>query len=336
LKNSIFAVCDLEPTYAYNFMEAINEKQNTPFEVQAFTNTKALAAFCKDNHVAVLLISNRAMEDSVKEMHIDKIIILSEEAVISELVDFPAIYKYQSSENIIAEVMDYYAQSAIDKKLATVSSRKVNIIGIYSPIKRSLKTSFAITLGQVLAKDKNVLYINLEEYAGLESLLGIKFLSDLSELMYFIRQKVSNIILKTNGIIQNIGNMDFIPPVSNPIDIRSITYEDLSWFLDELVEKTSYDVILLDFGEGVEGIFQLLELCNRIYMPVLKDTVSQAKLVQFDKILNSWGLVAISEKIKRLKLPYHRNFGAKEVYIEQLVWGELGDYVRNLVYEDKY
>ena len=336
MKNSIFAVCDLEPAYAYNFMEVMNRKQNTPFDVQAFTNTKALEEFCKSNHVAVLLISNRAMEASVKELHIGKVLILSEEEAIPEPVEYPSIYKYQSSENIIAEVMDYYTQSAIDMKLVGVASKSAKIIGIYSPIKRSLKTSFAITLGQVLAKDKNVLYINLEEYAGLASLLGGQFLSDLSELMYFIRQRASNIILKTNGIIQNIGNMDFIPPVSNPTDIRSITYEEWSWFLEELVEKTSYEVILIDFGEGIEGIFQLLEACNRIYMPVLKDTVSQAKLAQFDNILSSWGLVAISEKIKRLKLPYHRNFGAKEVYIEQLVWGELGDYVRKLVYEDKY
>ena len=37
------------------------------------------------------------------------------------------------------------------------------------------------------------------------------------------------------------------------------------------------------------------------------------------------------DKVRKLKLPYHRNFGKKENYIEQLLWSELGDYVRRLL-----
>ena len=43
MKKNIFAVCDLEAAYAYNLIEYMNIKQNTPFEVQAFTNVRVLA-----------------------------------------------------------------------------------------------------------------------------------------------------------------------------------------------------------------------------------------------------------------------------------------------------
>ena len=44
MKKSIFAVCDLEASYAYNLMEAIDERQGMSFEVQAFTNVESLAS----------------------------------------------------------------------------------------------------------------------------------------------------------------------------------------------------------------------------------------------------------------------------------------------------
>ena len=43
-KRNIFAVCDLEVAYAYNFMEYVNQKRNMPFEVQAFTSPVHLCA----------------------------------------------------------------------------------------------------------------------------------------------------------------------------------------------------------------------------------------------------------------------------------------------------
>jgi len=319
-------------------MEFMNGKKNTPFEVQAFTNARILGEFCKDNYVEVLLISNKAMNDLVKEMNIGKIFILSEGDILPELAQYPTVYKYQSSDNIIAEVMSYYAQAAEQPEMALGINRNkpVDIIGVYSPIKRSLKTSFAITLGQILAKDKNSLYINLEEYSGLAALLGMNFTSDLSDLMYFIRQKSSNIVLKMNGMLQNIGNLDFIPPVSTPKDLRSVTFEEWNWLLDEIISRTSYEVIIVDFGDSVDELFRLMDRCRRIYMPIREDVVSQAKIEQFDNMLAFWKMDSLASKIKKLKLPYHNSFGAKELYIEQLIWGELGDYVRKLIYEDRY
>ena len=37
-KKNIFAVCDTEIEYAYNFMEYLMQKKNIPFEIQAFTS----------------------------------------------------------------------------------------------------------------------------------------------------------------------------------------------------------------------------------------------------------------------------------------------------------
>ena len=62
-----------------------------------------------------------------------------------------------------------------------------------------------------------------------------------------------------------------------------------------------------------------------------EDSLSLAKLEEFDQYLELSGNGELQERIYRLKLPYHSCFGRKENYLEQLVWGELGDYTRKLL-----
>ena len=54
----------------------------------------------------------------------------------------------------------------------------VEVIGVYSPIGRSGKTTFAITLGQVLAKEKETLYINMEEFSALSKIFNKEYSGD--------------------------------------------------------------------------------------------------------------------------------------------------------------
>lgn len=78
MKKNIFAVCDLEVDYAFNFMDYLNQKKNLPFEIQAFTTAESLLAYGKENHIELLLISDKAMQKEIRELGIGKIIILSE------------------------------------------------------------------------------------------------------------------------------------------------------------------------------------------------------------------------------------------------------------------
>ena len=52
-KKNIFAVCDLEVEYAYNFMEYLSQRRNLPFEVQAFTSAEILCEYAKTQHIFI-------------------------------------------------------------------------------------------------------------------------------------------------------------------------------------------------------------------------------------------------------------------------------------------
>ena len=336
MKKNIFAVCDLETDYAVNFMEYLNQKRNIPFEIQAFTTRESLMKFGKNRHIELLLISGKAMCREIREMDIGKIIILSEGVHSPELDQYPSVYKYQSSSNVLREVMSCYGEQkapvAVD---FPVLKKQTVILGVYSPLHRCLKTSIALTLGQILAKQKPVLYLNLEEYSGFEELMNTSYGGNLSDLLYYVRQENQNLIHLMNGMVQTVGNLDLIPPVKTPWDIRSTVWEDWERLLAELEKNSSYEVILLDIGSEVDEIFQMLDRCSRIYMPVLSDTLSVCKLAQYEKLVKLWDYDRILEKTTRLSPPFHVEKGTGEAYVRQLIWSELGDYIRECLRREK-
>lgn len=333
MKKSIFAVCDLEAAYAYNLMEAIDEKQGTSFEVQAFTNVESLISYARERHIELLLISSAAMSGELLNLSIGKIMILSEGEKKKELSEYPCIYKYQASDQLIAEVMNYYAVEAVPAPVAMLK-KKVEIIGIYSPVGRCRKTSLALTYGQIRAREQKVLYLNLEEYAGFEGFLGETYEADLTDLLYFARLGSGNLVYRLGSLICHLGPLDYIPPAFCPEDLRNIPPEEWVSLVRDLAEYSAYDVLLLDIGPAVNGITELLKLCSRIFMPVPEEEMAKAKLEQYEKVLKQMNALEVLEKTRKFSLPFVGECGKGKAYMEQLVWGELGDFARELIREE--
>lgn len=335
-ERNIFAVCDLDVNYAYHFMEYMSRKKSIPFEIRVFTSPETFLEYAKEHPVEILLISEKAMCEEVQKQEIGQIMILSEGAALPELEQYPNIYKYQSSNQVVREALAHYeVQNVCMPQSVALPRSEVAVIGIYSPVARSMKTTFALTLGQVLAKEEAVLYLNMENYSGFEYLLPVQGEQNLGDLLYFVRQKKGNLALKLSGMVQSMNNLDFVPPALSAGDIQATTAEEWLLLLSELVQFGSYQKILLDLGDGVAQLYEVLEVCSRIYMPVRSDRMAQAKLNQFEAQLRIHEKTAILDKITKLKLPYHRTVRKGAGYLEDLVWSELGDYVRELLQKEK-
>lgn len=336
MKKQIFAVCDLEADYALNFMDYLNQKKNIPFEIQAFTSVENFVAFAKKNPVELLLISSEAMCREVGELDIGKIVILTEGNKPRELDKYTGVYKYQASSDVVREVMaSYGAEKAILPAQLPVLKKTTEILGVYSPLGGCLQTCFALTLAQILGKEKSVLYLNLEEYAGFEELMQKKFTHTLSDLLYFVKQGRTDITVKMNSMIQSMGNVDYIPPVQSPEDIRGTSWQDWDHLLQEIILHSSYEAIVIDIGNGIEEVFQMLDMCTTVYTPVKTDKMSRCKMMQFEELLGMRDYPQVLSRMVRLDLPYGQEVLAEPFRTEQLGWGILGDFVRELLGKDK-
>lgn len=327
MKNRIIAIYDKEAGYAYSLADYFNNK-NKIFFSEAFTSLDRILEYAKEHYIDILLITDKTNIELINQTNVGLTVLLSEQEAITTSNHYSVVYKYQAAGNILKNVMNYYAER--DDEPLSFINKSCKIIGIYSPIKRSLKTSFCLALGQILAKEKAVLYINMEEYSGFSMLFQKDYKADLSDVIYFLRQDKSNILLKLEGIVDSVNNLDYIPPVSSPMDIREVKKDEWVKLFKEISVNSKYEILIIDFGDGADGLFELLLTCNQIYMPIREDYLSNAKIEQFKKQLTKAGYEELESHIKKVKLPYHNSFGNKECYAEQLVWSELGDYVRQI------
>ena len=324
----VMAIYDVEPSYAERFADVVNQREKVPFLVVPFTSLEKLREYARQSPVEILLVNSLVSEESYQGIGARQIIRLADGEMITMPGSSSSVYKYQSADSIVREVMAYYCESSEDE-LIMVSRSRARILGIYSPVGRCLKTSLAWTLGQQSARDSKTLFVSLEEYSGFSRLLPEGGRETLSEVIYAFCQK-KNHGMWLASMVYSQGNLDYIAPVRYPEDLDQMSGGELAGLLRQIAGESTYEVLVVDVGSVRRELFELLGCFDTIYMPVKDDCVSAAKLEEFEEHLRSAGKQGLKEKIQKLRLPYHSNFGRQDTYMDQLLWGELGDYVRQL------
>lgn len=331
MKQKILAVCDLEETYAFRMAEYIVEKVSLPYTLHLFTVTNDLKSFLEKNPVSVLLIGEGAMRQLKQKPQVSNIFVLQESGKEME-TEYYHIDKFQSPEKIMKEMIEHIAdlEGWEGKQLRAV---KLKMIGIYSPVRRCLQTSFALTMGQLLAKKHKVLYLNFECYSGFSQMMQREFAADLQDVIYYFQCAREKLTVRLPSIVQSVNGLDFIPPGASNLDLQLITGE--KWLeLIELFEKNSdYEYLLLDLTDSMSGLFDLLSQCCKIYTITKDDGFAMAKMNQYEKILQVNDLQDIAGKTVKCKFPFFEKLPED---LSLMTHGELAGYVRAIIEEDLY
>ena len=325
----IMAVYDNDPFYAERLSDYINRKEEGVFKAQAFTSKERLEEFASKNTIDVLLTGEDPDEGSVlKET---QKIYLTEERGAEKGRKEAEVYKYQSGDDIIREVMAVYCEfPGVKAIFPGMTERKKKIIGVYSPIGRCGKTSLALAMGQLLARDEKVLFISLDSFTGFSQLLDEQWKRDMSDLIYYYKQGRFH-GLRLNTIVYYLGDMAWLPPFRYPDDQSQITAEELADLLLLILQDSSYETIILDIGNFDHQVIPLLETCNAIYMPLKEDQISVAKIKEFEVYAKNLGTKALKEKIHKIHVPLVTGTKRMEHFPQELLWGDMGDFVRGLL-----
>lgn len=332
MKKKIFVLCDLEENYAFRMAEYIMDKVPRSYALHLFTKTKELGIFLEQHKVSVLLIAERAMRELKTALDIPNIFILQEgdEEVGS---DYPCISKFQSPEEVIRAVSEHITEfEGWNDNKRTVKS-KSKIIGVYSPVRRCLQTSFALTMGQLLSREHKVLYLNFECYSGFSQMLHREFPADMMDMLYYFRCAKEKLAIRLPSIVQTINGLDFIPPGESCIDMQEITGENWSELLEIIEEISDYEYLILDLTDGMNGLFELLSRCYKIYTITKDDGFAMAKMEQYEKILQLNEMDDIADKTVKCRFPFFKKLSTD---LNLMTHGELAGYVKAIIQEDLY
>lgn len=316
----VLAICDGEKRYAMKLMEAFGVKKNLGFQMRAFSDTEELEQFAKRKKIEILLIADKSLSENLCDFDIGKIILLSDGEICEQYSQYDSIYKYQSAEQILKEVLGYYAEYANPVSGQYSGKKEFEVHGVFSPVGRCGKTALAKALADNFGKSKKTLLLDLQSFGAHPEQLGEETLWDLTDIIYFLREGKKSFLYKLGSIVKSKNHYDYVLPMKTPADLRSVTLAEWTQLLEKLAEDSDYQIIVVDFGYDICGLYQLLSQCTKVYIPTLSDPESTRKMDNFEWILNNENFMKVLEDAQKIDLPKRAGQWELEVYLEE--WAE--------------
>ena len=331
-KRAVLAVCDGEEAYARSFLEYLQAKKKPalPFELKAFTDVSELKAYAAEHEIEILLIAERSADETVRGLPVGKLIILSEGMTAPLLEEYPRVYKYQPSDMVVREVLDLYGAEKLAGFAPVRLRSRQRMIGVYSPSGYPRRMLFSLTLGQVLAQKQPVLFVSLDSYSGLAAMMNRSEGRCVSDLLYSFRRMGDVPAASLREMTVQLRNLEILPPSPMPEDLQILSGHEWADFLETILQAGSCAVLILDLGDTVRDLPELLENCDEVWLPSQADVLSAVRDRQFEEAVLKRH-PSLEAKMKTVYPPHLELMSADRQMLEDLCDGEQGVFVRKLL-----
>ena len=326
MEQGMLILCDPEEDYAQRMSDFMRRDKFFPWRVKVYTHVSQLHECAKLHTRDMLVISESAYQEDVLKLGAGKTVILNETGIVKEQ-KLNNVNKYQEAEAVIQQLKEL--GGVCDLRLE--EGMGARLIGLYSPIRRSLQTSFGLCLGKLLSQRGRTLYLSFETYSGVEGLFcsdGV----DLSSLLYLLTEE-EKFAAGAKRQIRREENFEYVSTMVNPQNLLMVGAEEWKRLLFQLQKSFGYEYIILDLSENVQGLFDILRMCVRVYSMAKDDPIAKRKMDQYEQLLSLMEYGDVREKTSICRLPLFRNIPTS---ISGTAKGDLADYVRKLVEKEEW
>ena len=287
-------ICDKEARYAKGLGDNISERNEMAFKVYACTSAESVRCFLDSHKIDLMLIDEGFTHEERENFHAEQVFVLTKDICKDLGEEEVEIFKYQSADAILAEVIDTYLRKSNVTILKKVKKQSKKMIAVYSPIHRIGKTTFAFAMGKELAEQQKTLYLNLEGYSAF-----VEEGKNLGELLYYVRQEPECLGTRLCMIIKKQEALDYVVPIQMMNDLKEISVNEWKNLLQRILEESIYENLVLDLGDCVDDVFEILRLCDWVYMPVLDDEISHQKVCRYEECIMRIGYGDILQKTSK-------------------------------------
>lgn len=312
-----FVICDTQKEYSEALLRILSENLSGEYQLHLFHDIHKLKAFSERAPVEILLMAEEYAPEERRKIWAKKRFLLTENRVDKGEWEFKdpsdsdmeerSLFRYQSADKIIQAIMQKEKKTEEKRRAKREKERDPDrewkgIVAVYSPVHRIGKTKFTLRLGKQIAQTKSVLYLNLEDHSGGEYYFPEKAALDMGDLLYYMKQEETNLGVRVSAMAGQLSGMDYLMPMKHSQDLKAVKGDEWISLLDMLLEKCIYDVILLDLGESVDGLYDILKKCTRIYMPYIEEGAALAKIDQYERNLKDAGYGEILNRTVRKRM----------------------------------
>lgn len=328
-KRKVMALCDTEEEYAQLFTDYLRKNRNLPWEIHTYTNVEDLLREEKEGF-ELLAVAESAYCEELQMLCPLRLVVLSESGML-RWENTLYVDKYQPAEEVLRFLLQIYAEVADSNLPRLRKNHNTVFIGNYSPVHRCMQTSFALAFSQLLSEKHATLYLNFEYCAGIGELLPDLQTMDMADLLYFLSAEKEKFRLRMQTICRKIGNLDYVPPMKSGHNLLTIRPAEWIELLQKIEEMGEYEYVILDLSESVQGLHEILRMCQKIFTLTEDDKVANSKLFQYEQLLALQEYKDVLERTRRLAPPRIRRIPEG---LEQLTHGEFADWVKKILEED--
>ncbi len=303
MKTYKVVLCDREEEFVLALMNYLNRSTQIPVLSMAFTKAHEMLLYLKEHKVD--LIVTEVIPAGINETENKTTPLLysyvsedSEKAAEKQGEKY-CIFKYSPASEYIRMMLRIFGE----EEQNPLVSGNGTCIAVYSPIGRSGKTLLAQALCRYYSSQdvqkKRSIYLGMEEYG----VLGYTT-HEMEELLYFIKQRSSNISMRMKSLAMEVQGYDSIPSAISYEELKELNSEDFRWLLTALRQEGVYDYALADLGSASITGVEVLQEFDVVYLPYLQDSDSKKKWQSFcryleqkelaDEILEHWYPVHIT------------------------------------------
>ena len=331
-------IYDREPGFAKNLARGLSKIMDPVYELLTPDSETQLLESLLGSHY--LIINHRDLKEDIRNALKKessgslkpRLILMTDKEGYRDPEGHPVIYKYQPLRSFLKSFSEAKETDPFNGSLVSEEPLKARVFGVAGAVGRCGKTSFSLTLGLGLSETGRTLFVNFDPCSSLKAMLKDVLpddARDMSDLLYDFHHNREETVF--SDFIHTCGGLDILCPVHLQEDLYEtdpVSYADL---LNNMVKICGYDALVLDLGQNLALIKAFLPFMDRLYIPVLSDELSREKTA----LLREW-IDQTDEGIKKpvreeIRLPEPCPFLSGRNYPSQLLWGEMGKMVKELL-----
>ena len=332
MEQKALVLCDPEVDYAQQMAGFLESGHDFPWEVIVCSGRKELEQVFVGASAEVVVIAESLVGETVPKYPARQVVLLNESGCVrfSEVVN---IDKYQEADHVKKELLKLYNRQQNPIYPVLGRSSPAECIAFYSPVRRCLQTGTAITYSQLLSEKKRVLYLNFESYAYFAENPEEERGTDMASLLYYADAPEEAFAIHLQAICRNMGNWDYVLPMYNVENLAVTEAGEWIKLITKCRSLKEYDLIVLDLNDSIQGVFEILRQCDRIYTIIKSDRAAEKKQNRYEYMVKKKMYEDILQKTVLLQIPVMSRLPED---LEDYSRGELAEYVgRELIMEEE-
>lgn len=325
----ILAICDSEGTYSDLLSKQLLRMPGNGLEVRNFTQMEKLITFSREKPITYAILSDQyhGNHEGLDALAYYYLVNSKEEELKDDGCNY--IYRYQAIGEIYQKITGVVTEvKALGNGLQEIKRNKSSfrMLGVYNPVHGNGQTTFARGLAKIIGKTEDkVFYLNLEEFVDeIEKIRNREILTegkgDLGDLIYYLKQNADQAKDQIHTLVHQGKYYDTIAPMPLTSELCSVQYKEWLRVMD-ILKVCEYTTVVFDLHSCVQGYLEILESCDKLYVPQLTSYMNHQKYNNYQRYIKLIGKNRILIKAQEIQLPVYTEEVDKsvELYISTLL-----------------